>query len=161
MIGAILDRLALMHADIPTQTIDGKAIKVTVYREAPPVIQKRRLPLCYGVYLGFTETPQAEAAIQRSYRFQVEMLVQHLTASEMGNGGAVKAIRWATLLAEAFDDYYNSHRFLSTDALPDLEIVIAPMAYTNEADDPIISYDGNSYIGTVFTLTIESVVYGD
>lgn len=150
MIAAFLDRLALMHADITG---------VTEYREAPPRIEKNKLPVCYAVYLGFTETTNSERYVERTYRFQVEILVQHISATEKDTSGVVRGIKQANALIEAFDHYYRAHRQLSTNALPDLDAVIAPMVISNDGSDtPIISYDGNAYIGSVFTLEIQAVI---
>lgn len=151
MIAAILDRLKLMHADITG---------VTEYRESPPHIEKNKLPICYAVFLGFTEESWSEMMVRRTYRFQVEVLTQHIQATQSDmTSGVVRAIKATNALIEAFDNYYNAHRQLSTNALPVLDQVIAPMVIANNgSDDPIISYDGNAYIGTVFTLEIQAIL---
>lgn len=152
MIAAILDRLKLMHAEIAG---------VTEYREAPPKIEKAKLPICYAVYLGFTgEASQSELYVLRTYRFQVEVLVQHINATQTDlQSGVVKAIKEANALIDTFDTYYRAHRQLSTNTLPSLDEIIAPMVISNDgSDDPIVSYDGNAYIGSVFTLDIQALI---
>lgn len=158
MIAALLDRLKLMHDDLPATVIDGKSITVTAYREAPPRIEKAKLPLCYAEFLGFTEESASEQFVQRTYRFQVELLVQHVGATERDASGVVRAVHEANALVGSLDAYYRAHRQGSTSALPDLDAVIAPMAVSCDSGELIISYDGNPYVGAVFTLEIQAIL---
>jgi hypothetical protein len=148
-IGDILDRLQLCNDDIAS---------LNSFRLPPPIVESDYPPFIYSIPPTLSEVVHT-GRVLRTTTVAMECLVRPFgeknltTAAETSQG----VEDMATYL-ELIVDYYNTHRKLRTNTLPDLEFVAKDIVIQASPQFPMTGHDGNPYFGLVINLTIEYLV---
>lgn len=145
----IADRLQLCNDDIGS---------LTSFKEPPPFVEVDYPPFSCVIPPEFTEEVHT-GIVWQDYVFRLEFYLRPygekgLTTAEETSQG----VRDMYTYHELIKDYYNTHRRLSTDALPKLEIVTRDILMQGSPQFPMTAHDGNPYFGLIYNITVRVVL---
>lgn len=139
----------------------GEISGLTVFRTPPPVIKQEWMvggSMLYAMATGFNETYIDAYEVQTVYSIGVDVLVKPTYQDELTPEGVSKAVETTHTLIETIYNYYNTHRMLVTSTHEDPPWGVE-REMTIQCDGivlPLTAHDQQGYIGTQFTLAIET-----